>query len=55
MADGGAGDVGTLQNWTINITYGAPATGIFTASPSTPNSMFTDAAATVAYTWNSNN
>src|SRR5437868_15166046 len=36
----------------MDITYQAPvfATGIWTASPSAPNTMFTDAAATVAYT-----
>lgn len=52
FSDLGTGDVGTLTAWSISITYVAPnfAQGVWTASPSTPNTMFTDAAATVAYT-----
>ena len=49
MCDIGTGDVGTLTSWSIAITYGAPSTGIWTANPATPNTMFTDAAATVPY------
>jgi subtilisin-like proprotein convertase family protein/N-acetylneuraminic acid mutarotase len=46
-----AGDIGTLTSWSMDITYGAPATGIWTqTSPASPNSMFTDAAATIPYT-----
>ncbi|MBK7560835.1 MAG: T9SS type A sorting domain-containing protein [Chitinophagaceae bacterium] len=46
-----AGDIGTLINWSMDITYGAPASGIWSqSSPATPpNTMFTDPAATVAY------
>jgi subtilisin-like proprotein convertase family protein len=39
-------DVGTLTNWTISITYGAPAAGIWTGPAGT---MWTDAGATVPY------
>jgi len=48
MYDGGAGDVGTLTAWSIDITYTpiVPFTGIWT--PST--NLFLDAAATVPYT-----
>lgn len=49
MYDAGAPDAGVLNNWTLEITYGAPATGVWTASPATPNTMFTDALATVPY------
>ena len=49
IADFFSGDVGTLTDWTLSITYGAPATGVWTSSPATPNTMFTDAAATVPY------
>jgi subtilisin-like proprotein convertase family protein len=47
--DGFAGDVGSLTAWSMDITYGAPAAGVWTASPATPNTMFTDALATVPY------
>ena len=52
--DGGGGDVGTLTNWSLDITYTAPvfASGTWSASPASPNTMFTDAAATVPYTGN---
>ena len=52
MCDIGAGDIGVLTSWEIQISYVAPvfAQGVWTASPSSPNSMFTDAAATVPYT-----
>ena len=49
MYDGGAGDLGTLTSWTLNITYtcGVPAT----RATWTPTAgLFTDAAATIAYT-----
>jgi subtilisin-like proprotein convertase family protein len=49
MCDIGGGDVGILTAWSITITYGAPATGVWTSNPATPNTMFTDAAATVPY------
>lgn len=49
LSDWYSGDAGTLVNWSISITYGAPATGVWTASPATPNTMFTNAAATTAY------
>jgi subtilisin-like proprotein convertase family protein len=48
--DFAGGDVGTINSWSIAITYGAAASGTFTAAPVTPNSMFTDAAATIPYT-----
>ncbi|MEO6488588.1 MAG: GEVED domain-containing protein [Ferruginibacter sp.] len=38
--------VNLLDNWSINITYGAPATGIFTPSAG----LFTDAAGLIPYT-----
>ncbi len=47
--DGFGGDVGSLTAWSIEFTYGAPAAGVWTANPATPNTMFTDAGATVAY------
>ena len=41
-----AGDVGIVTSWSISITYGAPATGVFS-----PNAgLFTDAAYTIPYT-----
>jgi subtilisin-like proprotein convertase family protein len=43
-------DVGTLTNWSLTITYGAPAAGTWTSNPASPNTMFTDPAATVPYT-----
>ena len=49
IADPWAGDFGTLTDWTITITYGAPAAGVWTASPAAPNTMFTDPAATIPY------
>jgi subtilisin-like proprotein convertase family protein len=46
------GDLGTLSSWELQISYVAPvfAQGVWTASPAAPNTMFTDAAATIAYT-----
>lgn len=49
MCDGGAGDVGTLSSWSIKITYGSASTGVFASVPVTPSTIYTDAAATVAY------
>lgn len=49
LSDWFALDAGTLNNWSISITYGAPATGVWTAAPGTTNTMFTDALATVPY------
>ena len=45
------GDLGTLSSWEIQISYVAPvfAQGVWTASPAAPNTMFTDAAATIPY------
>jgi len=43
--DYGQGDVGTITSWSVNITYGAPAAGIWS-----PNAgLFLDAAATTPY------
>lgn len=42
-------DVGTINSWSVAITYGAPATGVWTASPASPNTMFTDAGLTTPY------
>jgi subtilisin-like proprotein convertase family protein len=44
-------DPGRLTNWTLEITYVAPnyAQGIWTSAPSTPNTLFLDAALTQAY------
>jgi subtilisin-like proprotein convertase family protein len=45
-----AGDIGTLTDWMMDITYGAPAAGIWSQNtPAAPNSMFTDPAATIPY------
>jgi subtilisin-like proprotein convertase family protein len=49
MADLGPADLGVLQNWSITITYGAAAAGVWTSTPAAPNTMFTDPAATIAY------
>lgn len=51
IADPWFGDVGTLTDWTITITYGAPAAGVWSqVSPVTPpNTMFSDPAATIPY------
>lgn len=52
LSDLGPGDLGNLTSWEIQISYVAPvfAQGTWTATPATPNSMFTDAALTVPYT-----
>lgn len=46
IADGGAGDVGSLTGWTLSFTYGLPSVGIW--SPTT--GLYTNAAGTIAYT-----
>jgi GEVED domain/Proprotein convertase P-domain len=43
------GNINRLVNWSMDITYGALANGIFTSIPATPNTIFTNAAATIAY------
>jgi subtilisin-like proprotein convertase family protein len=52
VCDDFADDFGTLVSWELQITYVAAvfAQGAWTASPAAPNTMFTDAAATVPYT-----
>ncbi|MBC7873625.1 MAG: T9SS type A sorting domain-containing protein, partial [Ferruginibacter sp.] len=47
--DAFAGDVGSLTAWSLDITYGAPAAGVWTSSPAAPNTMFTNSLATVPY------
>ncbi len=47
--DAFGGDVGSLTAWSMDITYGAPAAGVWTASPATPNTMFINAGATTPY------
>lgn len=49
MCDLGPGDFGILQDWCITISYGAPVSGVWTASPAAPNTMWTNAGATIAY------
>lgn len=49
LADFFTPDAGTLNSWSISITYGAPTTGVWTSNPASPNTMFTDPAATVPY------
>jgi subtilisin-like proprotein convertase family protein len=52
MYDGVGGDFGSLTNWQISFTYVAPlfATGLWSSVPAAPNTIFTDAAATIPYT-----
>ena len=47
MYDAGPPDVGVLNNWSLEITYGAPAAGVWTATA--PNTMFTDALGNIPY------
>ena len=47
LSDWYAGDVGTLTNWSISITYGAPAAGVW--SSAAPATIFTDVLGTVPY------
>ncbi|MFN4893213.1 MAG: GEVED domain-containing protein [Bacteroidota bacterium] len=51
VCDDFADDFGTLVSWELQITYVAAvfAQGTWTASPAAPNTMFTDAAATIPY------
>ncbi len=49
MCDGGPGDVGTLQDWCLVLTYGIPSTGIWTPNGA-GSGLFTDPAATIPYT-----
>lgn len=50
MCDLGGGDIGVLTSWSVTIVYGAPATGVWSSNPATPNTMWNDAGATVPYT-----
>ena len=47
MYDAGAPDAGVLNNWSLEITYGAPAAGVWTSTA--PATMFTNATATIPY------
>ena len=47
MYDAGPPDVGTLQNWSVTITYSSAATGTFTSNA--PGTIFTDSAGTIPY------
>ncbi|MCY7309594.1 MAG: GEVED domain-containing protein, partial [Chitinophagaceae bacterium] len=47
LSDWYGGDVGTLTNWSVTITYGAPASGVWTSTA--PATMFTNATATIPY------
>ncbi len=44
--DGFGGDIGSLTNWQVSITYAAPvfAQGIWTSNPAAPNTMWATAA-----------
>jgi hypothetical protein len=46
MCDGGPADLGNFTGWSIDIDYTAPvfATGVWTSSPATPNTMWATAA-----------
>jgi|GEM_PF-495433 len=48
--DWGAGDVGTITSWTLDITYGLPSVGIWTPNGTAAAGLYTDAAATILYT-----
>jgi hypothetical protein len=52
MADGGPGDVGTLTSWSIKINYvvGVPSTPATWSPSGVGSGLFTDPAATIAYT-----
>ncbi|MGF2410907.1 M36 family metallopeptidase [Ferruginibacter sp.] len=52
MADGGAGDVGTLSSWSLDITYviGVPATPAVWSPNGSGSGLFTNAAGTTVYT-----
>ena len=49
LYDGFGGDTGSLTAWSITITYGAPSAGVWSQSPSSPNSMWLDPAGTIPY------
>ena len=49
MCDLGPGDLGNLLSWSVTIIYGAPAAGVWSSNPATPNTMWLDAGATVPY------
>lgn len=50
MADGGAGDIGIFTGWSISFSFGNSAGTWTQSSPATPpNTMFSDALATVPY------
>jgi subtilisin-like proprotein convertase family protein len=49
IADFFTGDVGILTAWKIDILYVSSPLGVWTASPAAPNTMFSDAGATVPY------
>ena len=48
MCDGGPGDLGTLQSWTLSFTYGTPSVGIWTPNGAGAG-LYTDAGATTLY------
>ena len=51
--DWGAGDIGTMTSWTLDITYGLPSTGIWSlnsAGSGNYTGLYNDVAATVPYT-----
>lgn len=47
LYDGFTGDVGTLDSWSIDLTYSLPATGVWSGTQA--GTIFTDATATTAY------
>jgi subtilisin-like proprotein convertase family protein len=49
ICDVGPADLGNLLSWSLSLTYGAPAAGVWTSNPAAPNTMFTDPGATVPY------
>ena len=49
MCDLGPGDLGNLISWSVTIIYGAPAAGVWSSNPATPNTMWLDAGATTPY------
>lgn len=53
LYDAGAPDVGNLTSWSLNFTYSAPTTGIWSVAGSSPaayTGLYSDAAGTTAYT-----
>jgi hypothetical protein len=47
VLDQAAGDLGTITSWSI--TFSVVPTAVWTASPAAPNSLFSNAAATIPY------